>query len=283
MHIDVRGVYEKNTPYCVCPTVGAREGAILGKSQAFMRNIRNCGQFTPFPHGVLYALPFSEDSTNAASKTIFVIFLEIDMNTQSNKTHRFILCITMLICLRSVAFCQDTSRVGLKGLSLGLNLQPLSLGGSGFYGKYWLTDQIAPVAGISFSLYDNSVTYRVNGLPTNRTYFSNISLLAGVEYHLLKNQQFSAFSRITVSTNISTVPGYNSSNIFDSGTFFSTIGIGIEYFIIPRISISVLQSIQLAYAWGNGIASPNNPTLLGDGRTVIINSGLTNFLFHFYF
>lgn len=203
------------------------------------------------------------------------------MSIQSNKTHSFILCIIMLICLRSAAVCQDTSRVGLKGLSFGVSLgNQNSISSGGFYGKYWLNEQFVPVAGISFNVNDNTTIYRSSSIPPQRSYFANFSALIGVEYHLLKNQQFSPFARFTVSPYFSTVAGYNSSGVFDSGAIFSNAGFGIECFIIPRLSISIVQNIQCIYTWGNGAQLQAG---IGDGKAFSISSGSTNLQLHIYF
>lgn len=180
----------------------------------------------------------------------------------------------LLISLYSVSICQDSTRTGLKGLSIGVNWgNPFSIGNVGFYGKYWLNDQFVPLAGVSFSSYESIITYSNTGLPTNtRSTVANCNLLAGFEYHLLKNQQFSGFTRFTVGSYISNVPGFNSGNIFDSGVILLNAGFGVEWFIIPHISVSVRQDISLSYVWGNKVYAPNQPPIPADVRTFSINN-----------
>lgn len=205
------------------------------------------------------------------------------MNTTRRKI--YLLGVLLAICCTANAYSQDSvnTRSGLKGLSFGINFNPISIGNSSLAGKYWMNEQTVALAGLGFNTSSDVTTYRISGSPTIMSYNSSVSLLVGAEYHIAKQQPLSAFARITLSFYTSTVPGWNNSQLFDSGVISFYPGFGLEYFITSRVSVSLLQTLYINYAWGNALQLTSNPSVLADGRSFQVRSALTFFLLNVYF
>lgn len=200
-------------------------------------------------------------------------------------TNFFLVTISLFYLCTENVFCQDSSytRTKLKGLSFGINFNPVSIGNSSLAGKYWVNEQFVALAGLGFNTSNDVTTYRTSGSPTVSSYNSNISLLVGAEYHIAKQEPLSAFARFSLSYYTSTVPGWNNSQLFDSGVISFYPGFGVEYFITTRVSVSLLQTLYINYAWGNGLQPTGNPSVLADGRSFQVRSALTFFLLNIYF
>lgn len=197
----------------------------------------------------------------------------------------WIFSVIFLANIPAAAFCQDTLRIGLKGMALGIQFNPFNIGNAIFSGKYWLNEQQTIFAGLGFTISDNRSIYRrdTTTIATVHSYFSNVNLIVGTEYHFTRGQALSPFARCAFGIYTNTVPGYNQSKLFDSGGLFLYPGLGLEYFVTPKISLSVLQSIDVSYGWGSGVQAPNNPQLLTDNYGIRIQAASTNFLLNIYF
>jgi hypothetical protein len=181
------------------------------------------------------------------------------------------------------------SRIGWTGLSFllsiqnGINLN--SWGGlstGGIAGKHWFSEKFALSAGLS--AFGTSVSRDYQGAQSDRTE-ANIELNALSEFHFLSRNTWSPYVGVGIGVRTYSIGSQNAPDNNPSLGAVSLSGVvGIEYFILPRISLGVAQRIYITYGWtNNGTFTGSNPPVRYNERALSWTQFSTNFLATIYF
>ncbi len=153
------------------------------------------------------------------------------------KLIRYVLLGFVLVTSLASAQTDSTERAKMIGLRFSFN--GLNLGG-GLGGKYWLSSQSAVVGGLSF----------VANSATSSNSQSSFGLSSQYEYHFLAKGQISPYLAGGANLGFGVVEDNNSAGMRVSRTSFS-IGasaiVGVEFFIVPAISLAGQQAIGATY------------------------------------
>lgn len=153
------------------------------------------------------------------------------------KLIRYVLLGFVLVTSLASAQTDSTERAKMIGLRFSFN--GLNLGG-GLGGKYWLSSQSALACGINFA---------INSAPSSDAQTS-LGFSSQYEYHFLANHQLTPYLAGGANFGFGIITDNNSAGMRVSRTSFS-IGasaiIGVEFFIVPAISLAGQQAIGATY------------------------------------
>jgi outer membrane protein W len=181
------------------------------------------------------------------------------------------------------------SRVGLAGMSFqisltnGISINSFSGFGGGFAGKYWFTDKFALSTGLN--TFGSSTDTDFPNSTFNRTDIA-IDLSALSEFHFFNRSTWSPY--VGVGIGVGTTVNSSTSNTPDNRPTTGRVTlcgvIGVEYFILPRISLGLAQRLFLTYSWANNfVVAGSNPPRTSNGRGLLWVPFSTNFTTNIYF
>ncbi len=192
----------------------------------------------------------------------------------------------LLLALTLPVMAQNSEPLKTKALSFGFNGLSLSGYDGGVGGKLWLSNARALTMSLDGSLFSRT-TEGDSSRTDDKSSSSEIRLNAGIEQHADIGQGFSPFLAAGLSLGyIRSRNSYGSiANPYVYGSHYTSFGavagLGLEYWITPRVSFAGLQRLSADYRIGKAYDGPKG-SAERDSYEIQMGLGSTSLILSIY-